>query len=72
MSISQIVILSAVCAAFVVFAVVLAWGDYQTRKISHSGADRPQAPGPQLQSLRTATAAPSAPARSPKMAASAK
>lgn len=44
MSIIQIIVLSAICAAFVIFAVVLAWGDYQTRNISHQRAARSKAP----------------------------
>ena len=36
MSAVAIVCLSAIVAAFVLFAVVLAWGDYQTRNIRHA------------------------------------
>lgn len=35
MSIQGIVSLSIIIGAFVLFAAVLAWGDYQTRGISH-------------------------------------
>ena len=35
MSTLGIVCLSAIVGAFVLFAVVLAWGDYQTRHITH-------------------------------------
>lgn len=34
MSIVGIVCLSAIIGAFVLFAAVLAWGDYQTRRIA--------------------------------------
>lgn len=34
-----IVSLCGIIAAFVVFAVVLAWGDYQTRGITHPQPD---------------------------------
>ena len=33
MPISDLVVVSAVVIAFVVFAAVLAWGDYQTRNL---------------------------------------
>lgn len=39
MSTMQIVILSGVCVAFVVFATVLAWGDYQTKDIRRDAVD---------------------------------
>lgn len=42
MSIIQITCLFAVVAAFAVFAVVLAWGDYQTRNIRHVQSDTPR------------------------------
>ena len=35
MSILGIACLSAIIVAFVLFAAVLAWGDYQTRDITH-------------------------------------
>jgi len=38
MSSGEIVALSAICVAFVVFAAVLAWGDFQTRNIRHDKA----------------------------------
>jgi hypothetical protein len=57
MSISQIVVLSAVCAAFAIFAVVLAWGDRQTRHITHNRPAKPQsASSLQVQSLKSAAA----------------
>ena len=40
MPISTIIILAGIIAAFTLFAVVLAWGDYQTRNI---GRERRQA-----------------------------
>lgn len=39
MSTIQIVCLSAVIGAFVVFAAVLAWGDYRTRQLARSIRD---------------------------------
>ena len=70
MSISQIVILSVICGAFALFAAVLAWGDHQTRKISHNRAAKPQvAPSPDLQLLKSAAAAASARAPSPQASA---
>jgi hypothetical protein len=35
MSIDQIFFLSVIAGAFLIFAAVLAWGDYQTRHITH-------------------------------------
>ena len=40
MSILGIVCLSAIIVAFVLFAAVLAWGDYQTRDITHPVKER--------------------------------
>jgi len=40
MSMTQIVSLSAVFGAFVVFATVLAWGDYRSRHPVQSGRQR--------------------------------
>ena len=40
MPITDAVIVAAIVAAFIVFAVVLAWGEYQTRHLS-----RPARPG---------------------------
>lgn len=34
MSLEQIIVISGIVGAFVVFAAVLAWGDYQTRHIT--------------------------------------
>jgi len=36
MSIIGIICLSAISAAFVLFAAVLAWGDYQTRHVTRA------------------------------------
>jgi len=36
MDMSQIIVLSAIIAAFAIFAVVLAWGDYQTRNLKRT------------------------------------
>ena len=72
MSTVQIVILLIICVAFVVFAVALAWGDYQTRNINHNRPAQPQGSPPvKLQLLKTDATAAHAPARSAQ-AASAK
>ena len=42
MSILGIVCLSAIVGAFVLFAAVLAWGDYQTRHIAGQTRKAPQ------------------------------
>jgi hypothetical protein len=39
MPLTDIIIVSAVTLAFVVFAVVLAWGDHQTREIARAGRE---------------------------------
>ena len=44
MSVVAIICLSAIVAAFVLFAVVLAWGDYQTRDIVHPIRGQASAP----------------------------
>lgn len=45
MPIIDIVFLAAVIAAFTLFGVVLAWGDYQTRKPSGQGPAKPAVDG---------------------------
>jgi hypothetical protein len=40
MPITDIVIVSVIFCAFVVFAVALAWGDYQTREIARASRQR--------------------------------
>jgi hypothetical protein len=42
MSIGQIIVLTAVIGAFVVFAVVLAWGDYRAQQLARRLRDRDQ------------------------------
>jgi hypothetical protein len=42
MSIGQIIALAAVIGAFVVFAVVLAWGDYHAQQLTRRIRDRDQ------------------------------
>ncbi len=44
MSIVEIISLSAIIAAFMLFAVVLAWGEHQTRGIAHPARKAPQQP----------------------------
>jgi hypothetical protein len=69
MSTIQIASLLIVCIAFVVFAVALAWGDYQTRNISHNRPAQPQgSPSAKLHLLKTEAGAPHAPARSAQTA----
>ncbi|MFZ0424844.1 MAG: hypothetical protein WAL80_18350 [Xanthobacteraceae bacterium] len=69
MSTIQIVSLLVVCIAFIVFAVALAWGDYQTRNISHNRLAQPERPLPaKLQLLKTEAAASEASARSTQTA----
>ncbi len=34
MPVTNAIIVAAIVAAFIVFAIVLAWGDYQTRHLS--------------------------------------
>jgi hypothetical protein len=60
MWIEQIVSLTAICAGFIVFAAVLAWGDFQTRHIRHNQATKSS--HDQLQRLKSTanTPAPSA------------
>jgi len=40
MPITDIFVLSVIAFAFIAFAVVLAWGDYQTRKIARASRAR--------------------------------
>jgi hypothetical protein len=40
MPITDVIILSIVIVAFVAFAVVLAWGDHQTREIARASRER--------------------------------
>jgi len=40
MSTTDILILAGIVAAFVVFAVILAWGDYQTMDIARKSRER--------------------------------
>ena len=42
MSMGQIIVLTAVIGAFVLFAVVLAWGDYRAQQIAGRIRDRDQ------------------------------
>jgi len=44
MSVVAILCLSAIVGAFVLFAAVLAWGDYQTRNITHPTGGENRAP----------------------------
>jgi len=66
MSIVGIVCLSAIIVAFVLFAAVLAWGDYQTRHITHpirKEQQRQGAPGAGFAALKDAAAKASEPVR---------
>ena len=40
MSIGQIIVLTAIAGAFVLFAAVLAWGDYRSRQPARGIGDR--------------------------------
>jgi len=40
MPMTSIIILSLICFAFIVFGVVLAWADYQTRDIARASRER--------------------------------
>jgi len=40
MPITDILIVSAIVSAFAVFAIALAWGDYQTREIAQASRQR--------------------------------
>ena len=39
MSFSNILILAGIISAFVLFGIVLAWGEYQTRHLKRPGAE---------------------------------
>ncbi|HTP90410.1 MAG TPA: hypothetical protein VMJ52_01650 [Xanthobacteraceae bacterium] len=39
---SNIIFLTAAVCAFVIFGAVLAWGEYRTRKLSHTDKSRTQ------------------------------
>lgn len=53
MSVVAIVCLSAIVGAFVLFAVVLAWGDYQTRNVTHTPRGEKRAPGDTVAGVAT-------------------
>lgn len=57
MTTTEIISLTAICIAFAVFAVVLFWGDYQTRNIRHAGQTKPQAAPPAKPQAAAAKAA---------------
>ena len=40
MPITDVIVISVVIFAFIAFAVVLAWGDYQTREIARASRER--------------------------------
>ena len=61
-----IVTLCGIIAAFVVFAVVLAWGEYQTRGISHPQSDAKSSDG--FKMLKGAADSSRANTRSPQTA----
>jgi hypothetical protein len=66
MPLIQIFSLCVIIGAFVLFALVLAWGDYQTRHIVHVAPEaRPQsAPGAAFEAIKAAAAkAKAAPSR---------
>jgi hypothetical protein len=67
MSTLQIVILIAICGAFTLFAVVLAWGEQQTRNVRHSRGGTPRTDA-KLQLLKNQAGAAAARARSSDVA----
>ncbi len=63
MSTAQIVVLTGICSAFVVFAAVLAWGEHLTRNIGRDRGRKPQAaPGAKSPSLKIVAAEANMPA----------
>jgi hypothetical protein len=40
MPVTDIIVVCAIISAFAIFALALAWGDYQTRKIARTSAER--------------------------------
>jgi len=68
MPITDAVIVAAIVAAFIVFAVVLAWGEYQTRHLSRPLAQA-AAPATKLGPIETVQA-PTAPGQGLNAAAS--
>jgi hypothetical protein len=71
MSTSQIIALSAIVGAFVVFALVLAWGDYQTKDLNRTarkGADNQPAPPVEVEGPRNRATVIAAGAKKPEMA----
>jgi sensor histidine kinase regulating citrate/malate metabolism len=53
MPITDIVILSVIVSAFAIFAIALAWGDYQTREIARASRERAAA-GAKIAALKQA------------------
>ena len=68
MPITDAIIVAAIVAAFIVFAVVLAWGEYQTRHLSRPLAQE-AAPATKPGPIQTAPA-PTAPGQGLNAAAS--
>ena len=68
MSIGQIIVLTVVVGAFVVFAAVLGWGDYRAQQLARRvrRPDRKQASLPAERSHGAATASATAQARWPQ------
>jgi hypothetical protein len=66
MSIGQIVVLTVVVGAFVVFAAVLGWGDYRAQQLARGVRIRKQATPPAERSHGAATASATAQARWPQ------
>jgi len=56
MPITSLIIVATIVVAFVGFAVILAWGDHQTRNIGRD-ADEPVGTQAQVQSLKAAAEA---------------
>jgi hypothetical protein len=69
MSIGQIIVLTAVIGAFVLFAVVLAWGDNRAQQVARRIRDRDQRQTvPTPSNLNTQKSAAVEPARWPQRA----
>jgi hypothetical protein len=66
MSIDQIFFLSVIAGAFLIFAAVLAWGDYQTRHMVRrpNAAQRRTAPAATISALQNVVTAANASAES--------
>jgi len=65
MPITDIVIISVIISAFAIFAIALAWGDYQTREIARASRQRAAASA-NVVALKRATSTEAAERGAPK------